>query len=184
VDNILSVLKLTDRVCKIDLDGVTKSNMEEITRVMQQPFPELMDLRLERGIHPNTLNTAPSLPDSFLGGSASRLRSLILGLIPFPAIPKLLLSTTNLVTLHLGITNTPYILPEEMVTYLSVLTRLRSLSLRRRSYPPFHLICRPPPHSPLTVLHALTDFEYVGVNMYLGDLLARIDIPQHQEDNT
>jgi hypothetical protein len=129
VDNIISVLKLTDRVCKIDLDGVTESKMEEICTVMQEPFPDLTDLRLgAESVEPNA--APPLLPDSFLGGSAPRLQSLILEFIPFPALPKLLLSATNLVLLHfLGIPDSGYISPEAMVTCLSMLTSLRSLSL-------------------------------------------------------
>lgn len=36
VDNIISVLKLTDRVCRINLDGVTESKMEEICRASHE----------------------------------------------------------------------------------------------------------------------------------------------------
>lgn len=112
VDNIISVLKLKDRVCKIDLDGVTKLKMEELSKVMKEPFSDLTDLRL--GADPDA---EPFLPDSFLGGSAPRLRSLILEFIPFPALPKLLLSATHLVLLELrGIPDSGYISPEEMVT--------------------------------------------------------------------
>ena len=45
--------------------------------------------------------TAPALPGSSLGGSASRLQRLVLLHIPFPVLPKLLLSATHLVDLHL-----------------------------------------------------------------------------------
>jgi len=174
VDNIISVLKLRDRVRKVDLDGVTKPKMEEICRVMQEPFPDLTDLQL--GADPNA---APQLPDSFLGGSAPCLQSLTLEFIPFPALPNLLLSASHLVLLHLGIPDSGYISPEAMVTYLSMLTGLESLSLRFESYQSLpDRESGPPPHPMLTVLSALTYFNYIGVSKYLEDFVARIDIPQ------
>jgi hypothetical protein len=175
VDNIASVLKLRDRVCKVDLDCVTESKMEEICRVMEEPFPDLTDLRL--GADPNA---APQLPDSFLGGSAPRLRSLILESIPFPALPNLLWSARHLVCLHFfGIPDSGYVSPEAMVTYLSMLTSLESLSLGSESYQPLPgPDSRPPHHTTRTVLSALTSFDYSGVSKYLEDFVARIDIPQ------
>jgi hypothetical protein len=178
VDNIISVLKLRDRVCKIDLDCVTESKMEEICRVMEEPFPDLTDLRL--GADPNA---TPQLPDSFLGGSAPRLRSLILESIPFPALPNLLLSARHLVRLHiLGIPDSGFVSPEAMVTYLSMLISLESLSLGSESYQPLPgPDSRPPHHTTRTVLSALTSFDYIGVSKYLEDFVARIDIPQLED---
>ena len=88
---------------------------------MQVPFPELMHLVLLSGDE-----TAPVFPDSFLDGSAPHLRSLALRSIPFPGLPRLLLSATNLA--HLCLDDIPYsgyIPPEAMV---SLVTRL---SLKR-----------------------------------------------------
>ena len=177
VDNIISVLKLKDRVCKIDLDGVTKSKMEEICTVMREPFPDLTDLRL--GADPE-LDTVPPLPDSFLGGSGHRLRSLTLEFIPFPALPKLVLSARHLVLLHLhAIPDSGYISPEAMVTCLSMLTCLESLALGFESYQsPPDLDIRRPPHPTRTALTTVTNFDYIGVSKYLEDFLAIIDIPQ------
>jgi len=127
-------------VRKIDLNGVSKSKMEKICRVMQDPVPDLTDLRLGAGHNP-----AP-LPDSFLGGSCPRLRSLTLEFIPFPALPKLLLSATHLVLLHLGFPNSGYISPQAMATCLSMLTCLESLSLDFESYLLPDLDNHPPPH--------------------------------------
>jgi hypothetical protein len=117
-----------------------------------------------------------------LGGSVPRLRYLTFTRIPFPGLPKPLLSATHLVELHLlGVPHSGYISPEEMVTCLSALTSLRSLSLGFESpqscpdqesghYAP------PPPTRP--VLPTLTDFQFGGVNEYLEDFLARIDAPR------
>ena len=61
---------------------------------MQVPFPELTDLAL------CSHGTVPALLDSFVGGSAPRLRNLYFRGIPFPGLPKLLLSATHVVNLH------------------------------------------------------------------------------------
>ncbi|KAI0281522.1 hypothetical protein BC826DRAFT_1069289, partial [Russula brevipes] len=68
----------------------------------------------------------PVLPDSFLGGSAPRLRTLKLRDIAFPALPNLrvLLSASDLVTLSISRLPHPgYTLPtpETMVACLSTL---------------------------------------------------------------
>ena len=178
VDNIISVLKLTDRVCKINLDGVTESKMEEICTVMLEPFPDLTDLRL--GADPE-VDAVPPLPDSFLGGSAPRLRSLTLEFIPFPALPKLLFSAAHLVLLHLlYIPDSGYISPEAKVTHLSMLTGLEYLSLGFESHQssPADLDNRPPPHPTRTSLASLTHFDYIEISKYLEDFVALIDTPQ------
>jgi hypothetical protein len=48
----------------------------------------------------------PVVPDSFSEGSAPRLRSLVLGRVPFPGLRKILLSATDL--LYLALSNIPY----------------------------------------------------------------------------
>jgi len=133
---------------------------------MQKPFPELTCLDVWTKDDP-----APVLPDSFLGGSAPRLQKLSLTSIPFPSIPKLLLSSNGLVELSLwNIPDSGYISPDAMATALTVAIRIEYLS-------------RPDPESrPLSpptriVLPALTDLEFKGVYEYLEDLLARIDAP-------
>jgi hypothetical protein len=71
------------------------------------------------------------VPDSFLGGSASRLKYLILHRIPFPGLPKLLLSATHLVTLSLNfIPHSGYFPPDAIAAVLPTLTRLTSFYLQ------------------------------------------------------
>jgi len=125
------------------------------------------------------IGVVPVLPDSFLGGSAPRLRTLSLGRIPFPSIPKLLLSANGLVELDLwDIPDSGYFSPDEMATALAVMTRLEFLHLRFDSPR-----SRPDPASrPLSpptrfVLPALTRLIFRGVYEYLEDVLARIDAP-------
>ena len=97
-DNIIAALGQTNRVCKVDLLIPADLRLERVLAAMQVPFPELTDLRFWTFTESNLV---PVIPDSFLGGSAPRLRSFALHRIPFPGLPKLLSSTTHLVALTL-----------------------------------------------------------------------------------
>ena len=177
VDDIIAVLERRNRVCRINLRGISSSNLEIIFAAMQQPFPELTFLRLW-----SYNGTVPVVPNSFLGGLAPSLESLEFGYIPFPGLPKLLLSTTHLRFLRLNIPRSGTISPDAMVTILSTLTSLKSLTLditSHRSFPD-RATQRSPP-STRTVLPALTFFQFRGVSKYLDDLVARIDTPQLNE---
>jgi len=144
---------------------------------VQEPFPALtrLSLRSKNG------ETSPVIPDSFLGGSAPhlRLQSLFLISIPFPGLPKLLLSATQLVHLHLwDIPHSGYISPEKMVACLSVLTSLEALSIgfkSPQSRPDQNSHRLPPPTR--TLLPVLYRLQFNGVSEYLEDLVARIDAP-------
>ncbi|KAI0287455.1 hypothetical protein BC826DRAFT_1044376 [Russula brevipes] len=138
---------------------------------MQVPFPELTYLHLDASV-PTLI-----LHDSFLGGSAPRLRSLCLVSIAFSAIRKLLLSTRDLVNLHLvDVPDSRFISPEELVTCLCELPRLelfgfgfespQSLPTQRSSPPPTH-----------NVLPSLTGLALHGTGEYVEDFIARIDTP-------
>ena len=129
LDNILAALEHNYRACQIDLRYLTSSQLGHVTNsaAIQESFPELTDLRLRILLDDKS---RPILPDSFLGGTAPRLRSLNLYDVPFPGLPKLLLSTTQLVNLDLYcIPHSGYIPPEVMATTLSALTSLDSLRL-------------------------------------------------------
>lgn len=120
---------------------------------------------------------APVISDSFMDGCAPGLRYLELEHIPFPGLPKLLLSATHLIELYLSIIPHPgYISPEAMVTSLSMLINLETLSLQfqsPRSHPDWE--DRPPSPTTRSVLPSLTYFRFKGVSEYLEDLVARID---------
>ena len=175
VVNIIHKLKHNDRIRQIHLQCCTNKQIETLWTAMQVPFPELVVLYL-RGWE---YVPVPALPDSFLGQSAPRLRYLCLLAVPFPGLPKLLLSTHLVYLWLLGIPHSGYISPEAMATCLSVLTSLKTLQLEfespqsspdqenRRSFPPTRF-----------VLPCLTHFWFKGVNKYLEDLLSRIDAPQ------
>jgi F-box-like len=86
--NIIAALKHHDHVCKITLENISGTLSERLFEA-QKPFPVLTNLHL--GLYAKS-TPAPVLPDAFLGGCAPHLRSLQLSGIPFPALPKLLLS--------------------------------------------------------------------------------------------
>ena len=181
VDNIVAALKCTDRVCHIELPFLMASDWEIHLAAMQQPFPELTTLRLSWHDEIDEEATVVRLvPDSFLGGSAPRLEFLELQGIPFPGLPKLLLSATHLVTLHLtNIPHSGYLSPDAMVAALSTLTSLERLSLEFESPESCpDLETRRLPPSTRSVLPVLTSFEFRGVTEYLEDLLTGIDAPQ------
>jgi hypothetical protein len=67
MDNIIAVLKHSDRVCKIDLQYNSELQMGKVWAAMQEPFLELTCLVLSGSTDTNTEQVIPS---SFLGGSA------------------------------------------------------------------------------------------------------------------
>ena len=177
-DDIVAALEHNDRVCRIDLwpGYVPNSQLEKLFAAMRQPFPALTRLQLHCEARDEI---APVFPNSFLGGSAPRLQSLILGGIPCPGLPKLLRSAIHLVTLELsGIPHSGYFPPEAIVIGLSVLTRLEKLIIGFDSPQccPDRKRRRPPPPT-RTLLPGLTTFQFKGVGEYLEDLVARMNAP-------
>jgi len=172
--NVIAALELKDRMSRITFLDVSSSESERIVEAMQDPFPVLTQLWPW-----STDGMAPVISDSFLGGSAPRLGSLWLESIPFPALPKLLSSATDLVDLHLtDIPHSGYISPSAMVTCLSALTRLKSLVLgfqSPRSRP--DRTSRFSPRRTRTILPALTHLRFRGVTEYWEDLVTQIDAP-------
>ncbi len=169
--NLIGTLEHSNRVCVLDL-YVTTKQLVKLATVMQQSYPALKHLTLKLDLD------APVPPGGFLDGSAPCLQKLSLGAIPFPALPTLLLSASDLVELNLyHISKTSYISPEAMAVGLAALASLESLFIGfrpTRSLP--DQISLPP--MTRTVLPALTSFGFQGVSDYLEDLVARIDCPQ------
>ena len=174
-DKAIAELEHSDRICQINLSCLTTSHIKTLCTAMQVPFPELECLALS-----SKTSCVPVLPDSFLGGSASRLRFLILNGIPFPGLPKLLLSATHIVNLWLeNIPHSGYMSPEAMVTCLSMLTSLENFRLdfeSPQSCPDQETRSSPPPSR--SILPSLSFFCFKGVNEYLEDLVSRFDAPQ------
>ena len=173
-DNVIAALGQRNRVSQVDLK-LSGWQLAEVLAPMHVSFPELTDLHLWLDDE-----TPPVIPDSFLGGSAPRLRTLDFYSISFPGLPKLLLSATHLVNLTLlDIPHSGYISPEAIVASLSVLSSLVSLLLQFRSPQsrPDWGSRRPPP-SKRSILPALVAFNFKGVTEYLEELVSRIDTPQ------
>jgi hypothetical protein len=173
IDEIVAALEYNNRICKLDVINPSFPE-EKFLPAMQRAFPSLtvLVLWLEDEI-------APLDPDSFLGGSAPRLQSLILEHIPFPGLPNLLLSTTRIVDLDLwNIPHSGYISPKAMVTCLSALTRLERFYIgfeSPRSCP--DRSNQRPPSLTRSLLPVLTVLWFKGVCEYLEELVSRIDAP-------
>ena len=101
--------------------------------MMQGSFPILRTLVL------NSRAAIPSvITDAFLGGSVPRLRELKLCHVPFPTLPNMLLSASDIVDLHLNqIPSTWYISSEKMAACMSMLPRLRVVSVTFHSQESF-----------------------------------------------
>ena len=178
-DNIVAALGQSNRISQIAL-YFADWKLEEVLAALQVPFPELTNLRVSSfGTQP------PTIPDSFLDLYAPRLQYFQLHGLPFPGLPKLLLSATHLVELKL--TNIPrswYISPEAMVALISVLSGLRILSLEFQtphSLPANGWESQSLPLPKRSILPALDKFYFEGVSEYLEDLVNRIEAPQLDE---
>ena len=175
--NVIAALKHPDRVCSITLD-VPGPQLEPVTTVMQVSFPVLTHLHIN-----SRDGNAPVLPGRFLGGSAPCLQEIYFFRVPFPALPKLLLSANDLVQLELReIPPTGYVSPEAMVAGLAALLRLETFIIEFQSatFRPNRRPNRIDSVSPTarTGLPALTHFRFKGASEYLEDLVAQIDGPQ------
>jgi hypothetical protein len=99
--------------------------------------------------------------------------------IRFPALPTFLSSASDLVDLTFDgfpTTGSGHISPEAMALSLSVLIRLRSLTICFK-YLSSYLTSQAPPPSTYSVLPALTDITLEGPHGYLDDIVDRIDAP-------
>ena len=176
VAHIIAALGQRNRVCKIFYYNEQFQDflLKELAAI-DEPFPALTSLHLSSSHEQNM----PVLPDSFLGGTAPRLRSLQLDGIPYPSIGKLLSSTTNLVWLSLWrIPHSGYISPETIVPILSMLLRLESLTLVfRHPRSRAHQTSRHPPPLNRVVFHNLTFLYFCGDFEYLEDILSQIETP-------
>ncbi|KAI0289184.1 hypothetical protein BC826DRAFT_1107178 [Russula brevipes] len=174
-DNIIAALEHQDRILEIILENLTSSLLQSLVTAMLEPFPSLTDVLLR-----SNDEAAPALPATFLGGFAPRLQIFQLSGIPFPALPRLLLSATDLVDLRLeNIPDSGYIPPWEMITCLSTSPNLYLLRIEFRSPRacPDRRNRRPPPMS-RAVLPALAWFFFKGVSEYFEDIVAQIDAPR------
>jgi hypothetical protein len=171
-DNILAALEHLDRVYHIRL-LLWGSQVGKMATAMQDPVPVLSRLFITSARADDQL----ALPANFLGGSAPRLQAIGLFNISYPALPTLLLSTSDLVKLDLkNIPFSGHISPEEMVGSLAALPKLEIFVMEFDSH-----IYRPDqiglPPVTRTILPALAYFVFRGASEYLEDLVCRIDGP-------
>ena len=173
---VIAALGQSNRVCEVSLWDLADWQLEEVLASVQMPFPELAYLWLTSCGG----ETMPVIPDSFLDRSAPRLQFIELSGIPFPRLPKLLLSATHLLVLRIiNIPHSGYISPEAIVALICALSSLEDLSLGFQSPQsrPDHETRRPPP-SKRFVIPALIFLRFKGVIEYLEDLVTGIDAPR------
>jgi hypothetical protein len=172
-DNIIAALEHPDRVNAVSL-SLTGPQLGKMVTVMQEQFPTLRHLFLTTHMSPHDV---PVLPSEFLGRSAPCLQKFGLYGIPFPALPSLLVSASDLVTLEFfDIPQSGYVSPEAMVASLATLTRLEYLNIGFRSpnSRPDQILLTP---TTRTLLPVLTSFKFNGAREYLEDFAARIVAP-------
>ncbi len=178
--NTIIMLNHSDRIHKIELD-ISRSRLGHVLAAMQKPFPELTHLLLGASFDRYLDRTELVLPDLLLGGCAPRLQELTLHGIPFPELPRLLLSATHLVTLYLDkIPDFKMFSLDAMVIAVSALTRLEILCLefessQSRAFSNVQGRCPPPPTR--SILPVLTRFTFRGVSKVLEHLVARLNTP-------
>jgi hypothetical protein len=179
-NNTVTMLNYSDRLRVIDFE-IWDSQFGYVSAAMEKPFPELTHLLLDASHARYFGLTELVLPDLFLGGSAPRLQVISLSGIPFPGLPRLLLSATHLVSLYLS--ESPSfgrISPEAMATVLPALTRLETLwlaivSSQHRAFSDAEGRRLPP--STCSVLPALTRITFHGDGEDLNTLVAQLDAP-------
>jgi len=177
--NVIAALRQHNRVCKMYYrNGQFQDSLLGEFGTIDRPFLALTSLKLF-----SLAQNVPVLPDSFLGGSAPRLRLLDLYGIPYPSIGKLLLSTTNLVRLSLWrIPHSGYIAPATIAPCLSALSNLESLSLGfQHPQSHAHRASRHPPPLTRVALPNLTFLFFHGDIEYLEDILSQIETPTLNE---
>jgi len=175
-DEIAGALEHRDHIVGIYLQGFNRSQLKKCIALMQEPFPVLTCLELYADKKMMFVIT-----DAVLGGSAPLLQRIYLDGIRFPGLPKLLSSTHDLVCLSLGgvpMTGEGHISPDAMTTCLSVLTKLRSLTLTFlwQTSSPYSTDQRPLP-STHTVLPSLVHLQLEGPHRCLEDLVGRVNAP-------
>jgi hypothetical protein len=173
-NQVVSAIENRDRVRWVHLEGITGPLLEKLAGMMQETFPtmELVWLLSEGE------TTAPVLPEAFLGGSCPRLRTFWLSGIPFPRLPRLLLSTDDLIVLRLEkIPDSGYIPSDVMAAGLSTSTKLETLIIEFQSMvpPPDGTGTQPTASFTVTALPALTLFRFRGYGGYFDNFVVRFE---------
>jgi hypothetical protein len=177
-NRMVSALKYRDRAVAVDFIG-SEVALERFLKAMRHPFPALESLVLGclgKWNH--------DLPNTFLQGSAQRLRRLKLAGVTLSSLSQLLSSTTGLIDLDLDIDTMFCPSPAaSLPTYLRCMPSLRCLALAE-SYPiPFNGIRSVPitEKEDIISLSKLTCFHFSGYRIHLEGLLARLAAPSLQD---
>ena len=174
-DNVMVALRHPDRVREIVLI-LTSPVIGSIAELVQAPFLALKSIQMTS----KDAEEPPVLGD-FLGGSAPLLRQIHLNgiAVPFPAIRRLVSSTSHLNRLSLlKIPHTCYFSPEDLVTCLSALVHLEDLRVgfhSPASHPNPSMARLPSPGR--ATLPSLNGLGIGGASEYLEEFVARIDCP-------
>ena len=169
-EETIAAFEHRDRVSEISIHCTDGLEWERLATAMMEPFPALGLLTLVSSHY-----MVPRLPKAFLGCFAPSLQTIKLVNIAFPALPKLLLSATHLVSLTLSmIPISGYISPEAMATCLAALSNLKELG-KGFQFGPDETTS-----PPLTrgILPSLTLLHFTGASDYLEPLVARIETPR------
>ena len=181
--NASFALRHPHRIREINLSFTNSLLSKSRTQVLAS-FPALEYLRLESQNSRKITPVQAILPVGFLGGSAPRLHDIHLTSIAFPALPLLLLSTRNLVSLRLDkISRRGYFSPEALSIGLSMATQLKSLRIQFHPFASNVFRDTESAKRSLTTranLPALYEFHFAGDGAYLEDLISRIDAPALQ----
>jgi len=172
-ENLVIALRQPDRIHEIGLT-TTVSLGRRVVAEMRKTMPLLKSLVLAARNDDGEIPV--HLPVDFLGGSAPVLSRLFLDGVAFRALPKFLLSTTNLASLELmHFHRSGYFSPEAIVEALSAMTQLKTLKMHL-DFHVFHFDASTLP-TERTVLPALVNFDYHGYIEYFENFMARIDTP-------
>jgi len=179
--DVAAAFEHSDRIREISLPAGMVYDFFEL--IHNKSFPELEHLALSEF----RFYFFPifDLHRDFLGGSNSprRLRNIFLDGLYLPALPQLLLSSRDLISLHLGhstLTRVHFISPKVLSHSLSATTQLEYLYI---DCLPIHTEFNPEltsqnsPPLDLIVLPALAYFRFGGFIEYMENLVYRIHAP-------
>ena len=169
-DNIMALLELPTRLRGVHLT-VTTPLLEKITTFMQQTLGMLEYLHL------STIDGLV-LPNE-LGGGMPRLRALHMVGFALPALPQLLLSAHDLVTLRLDELPTIGYTLEALIISLPAMMQLETLRVHFLS-PTFRPVLMNTDRilPGFSVLPVLNSIEFHGTSEYLESLLFGISAPR------
>jgi hypothetical protein len=175
-NRMISALRYRNRIVAVNFVGSDVA-LETFLKAMRHPFPVLESLALECLGKWNY-----DLPNTFLQGSAQRLRRLKLAGVTLSSLSQLLSSTTGLVGLDLKSDANFCPSPVALLPTLQGMPSLRCLALAEPDDAPSYI--RPIPiieKEDIISLSNLTCFHFSGYRTHLEGLMARLAASSLQE---